>query len=396
MPKIRVLFADDAVVVRKIITDILAEDPDIEVVGTAPNGKLALAKIPQVNPDIVILDVEMPEMDGLQTVKALRKLYPMLPVIMFSTLTRRGAEATLDALSFGANDYVTKPANVGSVSAAMQTVRETLIPKIKLFCAKVLAGSPGKAPALASSKPASAIGSASAAKAPAPVRVAPPVRLASTGVSSRIDLVAIGCSTGGPDALAKVIPLIPNDFATPIVIVQHMPPMFTRLLAERLDARSQIRVREAESGQVLKPGTAWIAPGDFHLMLEEIDGKIQTRVFVGPPENSCRPAVDVLFRSVAACYGGRALGVVLTGMGQDGLRGSEHLTEAGSQVIAQDEASSVVWGMPGFIAQAGLASRVLPLDEVAGEIIRRGHVGRVAALPPARPTGVWQAVGGRA
>ena len=250
MPKIRVLFADDAVVVRKIITDILAEDPDIEVVGTAPNGKLALTKIPQVNPDIVILDVEMPEMDGLQTVKAIRKSYPMLPVIMFSTLTRRGAEATLDALSFGANDYVTKPANVGSVSAAMQTVRETLIPKIKLFCAKVLASNPGKVPALV--PPRTALTLSPGPVAPRLPRPALPTRSALHHNSNRIDIVAIGCSTGGPDALAAVIPLIPADFAIPIVIVQHMPPMFTRLLAERLDARSQIRVREAESGQVLK------------------------------------------------------------------------------------------------------------------------------------------------
>jgi two-component system, chemotaxis family, protein-glutamate methylesterase/glutaminase len=351
MPKVRVLIVDDAVVIRRMLTDLLAEDPALEVAGVAANGHIALAKLTQVNPDVVILDVEMPEMDGLQTLKAIRQTRPTLPVIMFSTLTERGAQTTLEALSLGASDYITKPANVGSVVLARQRVQEELIPRIKALCAAVAPG-PIASPATRAGGPP------------------PTVRHLSAG-SGAIDVVAIGVSTGGPNALATLMPRIPRDFPAPIVIVQHMPPLFTKFLADRLNAHGEVRVDEGRPGALLAPGTAWIAPGDWHMTVERSGGRVVLRTHQGPPENSCRPAVDVLFRSAVAAYGSRVLAVVLTGMGQDGLRGCEHVREAGGQVLVQDQATSVVWGMPGYVAQAGLADRVLPIDELAPEIVRR-------------------------
>jgi two-component system chemotaxis response regulator CheB len=349
MPKIRVLVVDDAVVFRRLVSDELSKDPALEVAGTAANGRIALAKLPQVNPDLVILDVEMPEMDGLATLRELRKTYPRLPVIMFSALTERGAEATLDALALGATDYFTKPANAGGLDAALEVLREQLIPKIKTLCEK-----PSGGPAL---PPAVRTGAA------APTR--PVCRPGAVGV------LAIGSSTGGPNALAEIFPRLPADFPVPVVLVQHMPPMFTRLLAERLTAQSAIRVQEGTAGAVLQPGQAWIAPGDHHMIVVRDGTEVRLLTHQDPPENSCRPAVDVLLRSVAKAYGPQSLSVILTGMGQDGLRGCEVVREAGGQVLAQDEATSVVWGMPGYVARAGLADRVLPLNLISDEILRR-------------------------
>lgn len=358
MPKIRVLIVDDSVVVRRMVSDVLASDPQLEIAATAANGKIALAKIPQVNPDIVILDVEMPELDGIGTLVGIRKVLPKLPVIMYSTLTQRGAEATLDALSKGATDYVTKPSNVGSASQALERIREQLIPKIKAICGRP-AGLTDVSPAVASA----------VARIPTP-------RLATPRREERIDIVAIGVSTGGPNALAVLIPSLPRDFPVPVVIVQHMPPVFTRLLAERLAAKSQIEVAEGYPGAVLKPGCAWIAPGDYHMVVARDNQRVTLRTHQGPPENSCRPAVDVLFRSVADTYKPHLLAVEMTGMGQDGLRGCEQIREMGGQILAQDQETSVVWGMPGFVANAGLADRVLPLDQLGTEIVRRVRKGR--------------------
>lgn len=360
MPKLRVLIVDDAVVVRKILAESLSADPDLEVI-TAANGRIALSKLSQVNPDVVTLDMEMPELDGLGTLKAIRATHPALPVVMFSTLTDRGAAATLDALALGANDYVTKPSNVGSVGAAVAQIKEQLIPKIKALC-----GRPG-----AAVSPPPDSGPASGARGPARLMV-PPRR--STG--ARVEIVAIGVSTGGPNALSAVLPALPRDFAVPIVIVQHMPPVFTKLLADRLAGQCAIRVQEGAAGMIVRPGEAVIAPGGLHMTVSRAEGVATIATNTAPPENSCRPAVDALFRSVAGSYGASALGVVLTGMGSDGLRGSEHIREAGGEVLAQDEGSSVVWGMPGFVAKAGLASAVVPLREVAGELVRRVAEGR--------------------
>jgi two-component system, chemotaxis family, protein-glutamate methylesterase/glutaminase len=375
MPPIRVLVVDDSVVIRRLVTDALSADADVEVAAIASNGSIALQRIPQMNPDVVTLDVEMPEMDGLETLKQLRQKYPRLPVIMFSTLTQRGAEATLDALAFGATDYVTKPANVGSVTLAIQRVREQLLPKIKALgkplgprqpaaaASTTVSGRPSSAPPLTTVNAGMAgIASADIASAGSGA--------ASTLAPGTIDVIAIGASTGGPNALAEIVPALPAALPVPIVIVQHMPPMFTRLLAERLHAQSAITVSEAIEGSPLRPGHALIAPGDRHMRVVRRGGVTCVTLNQDPPENSCRPAVDALFRSVAEIYGSAALAVVLTGMGQDGLRGCEHVCARGGRVLIQDEATSVVWGMPGFVARAGLAERSLPLNGVAAELVR--------------------------
>jgi two-component system chemotaxis response regulator CheB len=365
MPKIRVLVVDDSVVIRRMVSDVLAAEPDIEVAGAAADGRIALQKIEQVNPDIITLDVEMPVMDGLETLKQLRKLHRRLPVIMFSTLTERGASATMDALALGASDYVTKPANVGSAAAALEKIRAELIPKIRAHV-------PRSVPLASHSFSLTA---AQKAQLPSSIN-APRV------CNSRIEVVAIGTSTGGPNALGDLVPLLPANFPVPVVIVQHMPPIFTRFLADRLSSKSQIPVTEAANHQELLPGHVYIAPGDFHMMVEQSKEGLRIRTQQEQPENSCRPAVDVLFRSVAEVYGSASLAVIMTGMGQDGLRGCGRIREAGGHILAQDEATSVVWGMPGYVANAGLADVVLPLGLLAGEVVRRVAAGRKLELRP--------------
>jgi two-component system chemotaxis response regulator CheB len=364
MPKIRILVVDDSVVVRRMVSDALSVDSQLEVVGAAANGKIALARIPQVNPDIVILDVEMPELDGLATLERIRKSQPTLPVIMYSTVTRRGAEATLDALAKGATDYVTKPSNVGSAAQALECIRTQLIPKIKAICG----------PPKGMEPPAFLLAPGASKRSPLPLAIA--------RTTARTDIVAVGVSTGGPNALAELLPTFPEDFPVPVVIVQHMPPVFTKLLAERLGARAHIKVEEGALGQAVKPGHAFIAPGNYHMIVQREEGSVRIQTNQAPPENSCRPAVDVLFKSVAETYGAGALGVVMTGMGQDGLRGSERIREAGGQILVQDEGTSVVWGMPGFVAHAGLADKVLPLPQLGSEIVRRVRTGRALPAPP--------------
>jgi two-component system chemotaxis response regulator CheB len=369
MRKIRVLIVDDAVVVRRIVSDVLSGDPEIEVAGIAANGKIALSRIAQVNPDIVTLDVEMPEMNGLEALAEIRKLYPKLPVIMFSTLTERGASATLDALALGASDYVTKPANVGSVNIAMQRIRDELIPKIKAFCGHLAAG-------LRDTRPPPAEAAWPLQKAVAP-RLFTEKIVTAPLTRGRIDILAIGVSTGGPNALSDLLPTLPGNLPVPIVIVQHMPPYFTKLLAGRLNEKSAISVAEGQMGDLLQPGKALLAPGDYHMLLEKTGNEVRIKTNQGPQENSCRPAVDPLFRTVAKVYGANSLAVVLTGMGQDGLIGCEHIKEAGGQIVVQDETTSVVWGMPGYVAKAGMAEKVLPLNQIGTEIVSRVQEGRL-------------------
>jgi two-component system chemotaxis response regulator CheB len=354
----RVLVVDDSTVVRRLLVDALGQDPAIEVVGTAANGKIALQKLVQLTPDLVTLDIEMPDMDGLETLLPLRKSFPKLPVIMFSTLTARGAVATLDALSRGATDYVTKPANVGSVNAAIQCVRDQLVPKIKALC-------PFSAPAAPSSVQRSG------------TSLRTPRRNPAARDNQRKDLLVIGSSTGGPQALATVLTQLPASFPLPIVIVQHMPPIFTRHLADRLNQECRLSVTEAQDGDLVQAGRVLIAPGDFHLVLERRGVQLACRKVQSPPENSCRPAVDVLFRSAAALSGPGCLGLVLTGMGRDGCRGSEEIVSAGGDVLVQNEATSVVWGMPRAVAETGLADGQFAIGEIAPELLRRAAAGRL-------------------
>ncbi len=346
MNPIRILVVDDSVVIRKLLSETLTGDAAVEVVGVAGDGRIALAKIPLLKPDLITLDIEMPVMNGLETLAAVRKLYPRLPVIMFSTLTERGAAATLDALALGASDYVTKPSNTGSAAVAIERIRVELLPKIKALCGAAplkLQPLPGARPGLPPRPPS----------------------------NPRIEIVAIGTSTGGPNALAEVLPRIPRDFPVPIVVVQHMPPIFTRLLADRLANHSAISVEEGSAGAALTSGHAWIAPGNFHMTVIRTATGGRLNLNQGVPENSCRPAVDVLFRSAAEAYGSHVLGVVMTGMGSDGVLGARDLRNAGGDVIIQDEATSVVWGMPGLVHASGLANAAYPLPQLATEITRR-------------------------
>ncbi|HSR08460.1 MAG TPA: chemotaxis response regulator protein-glutamate methylesterase [Bryobacteraceae bacterium] len=352
--RIRVLVVDDSVVIRRLVSHALGEETSIEVVGTAPNGAIGLARIPQLNPDVITLDIEMPEMDGLEMLRQLRKTYKDIRVIMFSTLTERGAASTMEALSLGADDYVTKASNEGSLDRSMATLRSELIPKIRQFFTLE---------AESAALPRSAEG---------PSRAQTFVPRASTFQPSVApEIVAIGVSTGGPNALGAIMPTFPADFPLPILIVQHMPPVFTRLLADRLQTITKLKVEEATDGATVEPGKVLIAPGDRHMRVRK--GVLKTIVTLDqePPENSCRPAVDVLFRSVEEAYGAAVISVILTGMGYDGLRGMEVLKAHGAYVIAKDEATSVVWGMPGAVVNAGLADSVVPLDGVVPEILRR-------------------------
>jgi two-component system, chemotaxis family, protein-glutamate methylesterase/glutaminase len=348
MSPIRVLIIDDSAAIRRLLWDILSSDPAINVVGTAPNAAVAMEKLGQVAPDVITLDVEMPDVTGLELLAKIRAVQPRLPVIMFSSLTQKAAATTLEALALGATDYVTKPANTGSRESSAAHVREQLIPKIKTF------GTARHAPALSR-------------------ETAPLPRLTPRAARAAPEVLVVGSSTGGPNALADVFGSLPPELNIPILIVQHMPPLFTQLLAERLTAKGPLRFREARGGEILKAGDCLIAPGDFHMRVERFGSNRQVgvRLEQTAPENSCRPAVDVLFRSAADVYGNRALALVLTGMGQDGLKGAEALHTRGAQIIVQDEATSVVWGMPGFIARAGLADSILPLRDIAPELCRR-------------------------
>jgi two-component system, chemotaxis family, protein-glutamate methylesterase/glutaminase len=358
MPPIRVLVVDDTVVVRRLVAEVIGGAEGVEVVGTAAHGQLALDQIPVCKPDVITLDVEMPVMDGLTTLAEIRKRWPKLPVIMFSTLTSRGASATLDALALGANDYVTKPSALRDREAAMAAVRSSLVPLLKLW------GRVGAADARRAGEAAAA----PVRPVVAPVSAPPGPRLPELDGRPPLGVV-IGVSTGGPVALSTVIPALPADLGVPVVIVQHMPPVFTKLLAERLDAASALNVVEAADLMPVAPGRVYIAAGGFHLTMSTVRGMTVLRLDDGPMENSCKPAVDVTLRHAQALWGPRTLTVILTGMGNDGLAGARDLRQAGGKVVAQDAETSVVWGMPGAVAKAGVADVVLPLAEIAPAIV---------------------------
>lgn len=353
--RIRVLIVDDSVVVRLLLQQLIHEDPLLMVAGAESSGQSALNKLDALRPDVVILDVEMPGLNGVETVAAIRARAPRLPVIMFSSYTEDGAAVTIEALSRGASDFVMKPSQTASADAAATLVREQLLSKIKALAStrhRPLAETPREADDSALSW------------------ITPPKR-------SVIEIVCLAASTGGPEALETVLTALPANFPVPIAIVQHMPPFFTKQLARRLSEKCSIRVREAQSGESLEPGTVLIAPGDFHLQVRRRDARCYAITSAGPPENSCRPAADVLFRSAAEEFGNQALAVVLTGMGQDGLKGCESLRNAGGRVVIQDEATSVIWGMAGSVSRAGLASKELPIDRIANDLLRRVQEGRL-------------------
>jgi two-component system chemotaxis response regulator CheB len=295
--KVRVLVVDDSAVVRRVLTEVMNASATTEVAGTASSGEAALAKMELLKPDLVTLDVEMPGMDGLETLRQIRKRYPKLPVIMFSTLTMRGGTATLEALALGATDYATKPTNSENLAAAKLQMERELVGKIAGL---------GRAAYASTTKPAVAA-----------------IKVGHRSVQRRIDIVAVGTSTGGPNALLELIPQLPGDLPVPVVIVQHMPPLFTKLLADRLNAKAKLAVAEGQAGCRLEAGQVWVAPGDYHLTVLRKKSDVVLDLNQDPAEHPCRPAVDVLFRSVARTYGPNALGVVLTGMGSDGTKRGE-------------------------------------------------------------------------
>lgn len=379
---VKVVVVDDSVVVRRTVANVLDGSDDVDVVGTASDGRMGLRKIAECDPDVVTLDVEMPGMNGIETLRQIRASHPQLPVIMYSTLTERGAEATFEALALGAADYATKPSGAGSREEAAEQVRANLLPLVRLWGRRSLAMRPGLG-AGGTPAPGRVERTATIKSTPRPF-AAPqdnghlhgPIKL-NSAPSGPVDLVVIGVSTGGPDALARLLPALPRNFGVPIAIVQHMPPVFTAMLAKRLDGSSALSVKEAADGEALRQGTVYLAPGGKHLQLDGTRFGFRAVLTENPPENSCRPAVDVLFRTAAAASAGRLLGVVLTGMGQDGMIGARLVRAAGGAVLAQDEASSVVWGMPGFVARDGTARAVLPLDQIATEIV---HLTQVAGV----------------
>jgi two-component system chemotaxis response regulator CheB len=364
--KVRVLVVDDSALMRRVIWGLLEEDPDIVVVGSAVDGRDAVAKVQQLKPDVVTLDVEMPKMDGLQTLGYLMNENPV-PCVMLSAYTPRGAETTLKALDYGATDFVQKPSGV--VSLNLERVKEELLDKVKVAATidlKRLPFRPGTGlPGAAGAAGPALAGAAHSAPGLAP----PPARVKERPKTDRGCVVAIGTSTGGPRALGAVLPGLPGGLPAPVVVVQHMSAGFTKSLAERLDRECALRVKEAEADEVLEAGTVYLAPGDWHMSLERRAGKVRVKLDQRPPILGVRPCVDVLFQSVAEVYGPKAVGVVLTGMGRDGAKGLKAMKAAQARVIAQDEATSVVYGMPRAAFASGCVDRVLPLDAVAANIV---------------------------
>ena len=361
--KIRVMVCDDSVVVRSFITRLLEADPEIEIAVTAADGEAAIRGLERGPIDVVVLDIEMPVMDGLTALPKLLAIDKNLQIIIASTLTRRNAQISLQALAAGAADYVPKPSSSSDLNGSTEFRRE-LLDKVRALGAKSRASRGGAIPGpIAASTAAPAISS----RAAAPAGGTYLLRKAS---AHRPQIIAIGSSTGGPQALVGVLSALPASVDVPIVITQHMPATFTAILAEHLGRASRREAREGVDGEPLRNGRIYVAPGGQHMKLEQRGRDHLVRLTQEPPENFCRPAVDPLFRSVAQVFGPSALAVILTGMGADGARGSKIVADAGGTVIAQDEATSVVWGMPGAAAQSGSCSAVLPLAEIAPRIGR--------------------------
>jgi two-component system chemotaxis response regulator CheB len=353
----RILVVDDASLFRRVVTEALSGVPGVEVVGSASNGRLALSRLAELKPDIMTLDIEMPEMSGLDVLEAMRGVPGAPNVIVLSAQTVRGSQLTIRALELGAFDFITKP-DGGSPSENLARLRDCLRPLIQALARK--------------REIRSILGASATLSAPAarPVLPVSPVRAHANGRNGQ-PIVLIGVSTGGPTALAQVIPLFPAKIGAPVFIVQHMPPHFTEALAQRLNSQSALQVTEARNGEVAQPDCVYIAPGGRQMKLAPgASGEITIRITDDPPENSCRPAVDYLFRSAATYFPGRSIAAVLTGMGCDGTEGMRLLKRTGSLNIAQDEASCVVFGMPREAIHAGIVDSVVPLGRIAESILK--------------------------
>jgi two-component system chemotaxis response regulator CheB len=366
----RVMIVDDSAVIRGLLKRALESDPALTVVASVSNGQQALSTVVKHDIEIIVLDIEMPVMDGMTALPLLLSAKPGVQVVMASTLTRKNAEISLRALTMGAAEYVTKPSSTSEIHSA-DTFKRELVDKIKALAE---AGRKGPRKSAIQSVQKTAPGAQ-------PRKIG--IGYTSTDIKLRPapnqipDVIAIGSSTGGPQALFEVLGHLGTDVKQPILITQHMPATFTALLAEHITKASKIPASEAKDGEIIMPGRIYVAPGEHHMVVERGKTGNHVRLNTDPPENFCRPAVDPMLRSMAKIYGSRLLVVILTGMGADGQKGSAVVTEAGGSVIAQDEATSVVWGMPGAVATAGLCSAVLPLPEIAGYL--RKLVMRTAA-----------------
>ncbi len=384
----RVVVADDSALFRRLITTVLASLPEVEVVGQAANGKQALQRVHELTPDLLTLDMEMPELNGLEVLDALQKSGENVAVLIISAFTHQGGRLTIQALQKGAFDFITKP-DLSGLEQIREALRAELAPRLKAQSLRfkvrnILRNSTAAAPIHPAASP---VHPALIHPPASPVHpAAPPIHAASPtwmtsleGINTRMnrlagtikpEMVLIGVSTGGPNALAGLLPALPGDLGVPVLIVQHMPPLFTQSLAENLTAKCALQVCEAAHGENLEPNTVYIAPGGRQMRLAPGDGgRKMIQITDDPPENNCRPSVDYLFRSVANQFSGRAMAVILTGMGSDGMLGLRLLKRHGCFVIAQDEPSCVVYGMPKAAVDAGVVDVVLPLEAIAGRIV---------------------------
>ena len=380
---IRVMVVDDAIVVRSLVARWVANEPDLEIVAALRTGLEAVHEIERVNPDVVVLDIDMPGLDGISTLPLLLEKKRDLVVIMASTLTRRNAEVSLRALSLGAADYIPKPEAEGGIMTSASFQRE-LVEKIRALGSRRLRHAPSDAQArIANTVRSGRAASVASAPKNGAARHAEHHDAEHAGISLRPfspvlpRILLIGASTGGPQALIEVLPkLQPIMQNAPVLITQHMPPTFTIILAENLSRACGRPVHEAVNGEPVLTGTVYLAPGGRHMRVERRNGVAVIALDDGPPVNFCKPAVDPLFSSAAEVWGGWNLALVLTGMGSDGTRGAGDIVAAGGSVIAQDAATSVIWGMPGSVADAGLCSAVLPLDQIAPATVRLFQGGR--------------------
>jgi len=369
----RVMVVDDSAVIRGLLTRALEGDPGIVVVSSVGDGQMAVNALQRHAVDVIVLDIEMPVMDGLTAIPKLLAVDPTVRIIMASTLTLRGAEVSLKALQLGAADYVPKPTTTRAISAADDFKRD-LVEKVKALAVSARAAGSAKRHSGRAAGPRAATTFLPASKLPTAAKV---VTLRPLPMPvSRPDVIAIGSSTGGPQALFTVLGHL-KDVPQPILITQHMPATFTTILAEHIQRQCGLACAEAKDGEPVTGQRVYVAPGDFHMLVSNRDGRPVIQLTKDPPENFCRPAVDPMLRSIVQHYGRRVLATVLTGMGQDGMRGCEVVASGGGVVVAQDEASSVVWGMPGAVATAGHANKVLPLTEI-GPYLRKAALGAMA------------------